>query len=476
MGRREAIHRYIEEHRDEHIEKVQEFLRQPGISAEGVGIRESAQLLVRYYRDLGCQEVTLVETEGHPGIWAYLDVGAPKTLVNYCMYDVQPVADQPWTHDPFAADLVPQSPFPLVVIARGAYNSRGPYRMWLNALESILSVEGTLPVNLMFVAEGEEEIGSPHFPQIVARYRERLAQADAVFNADASQDIRGQVRITLGNKGIVYLELHCSGQRWGRGPQNRGLHSSRKAVVDSPVWRLIQALATLTTLDGNTIAIPGLNDNVRPPSPEDEAFIRQLAATFDEAVWKEEWDVPRFVDDLTGEALLRRYFFSPSLNINGIYAGYVGTGTLTVIPPEAFCKLDFRLVPDMEAGEIVPKLRAHLDRHGYGDIEIRLRAAYEWSRTPPDAAIVRAVLQVYEAYGVPYQVWPLSAGSMPMYLFTRPPLNLPLIDGGLGHGGRNHAADEYLVIEGSGRVAGLVDAEKAFVDILYAYAEMKERR
>lgn len=119
-----VIRRSIDTHRDEHVEKLREFLRQPGISAEGIGIRESARLLMRYYRDLGCQEVELVETDGHPGVWACLDVGAPKTLVVYCMDDVQPVADQPWTHDPFAADLVPQSPFPLVVIARAACCAR----------------------------------------------------------------------------------------------------------------------------------------------------------------------------------------------------------------------------------------------------------------------------------------------------------------------------------------------------------------
>ncbi len=473
MNFQKAIHRYMEAHRDEHIEKLREFLRQPGISAENVGIRESAQLLMRIYRDLGCQEVELVETEGHPGVWACLDVGAPKTLVVYGMYDVQPVADQPWTHDPFAADLVPQPPFPLVVIARGAYNSRGPYRLWLNALESVLAVTGTLPVNLMFITEGEEEIGSPHFPQVVARYRDRLARADGVFVPDAAQDAHGRVRLSLGKKGIVYLELVASGSRWGRGPQRGWIHSSRKAVVDSPVWRLVHALSTLTTSDGNTIAVPGLADPVRPPSPEDEGLLRRLAETFDPAVWQEEWGVSRFVDDLEGEALLRRFCLEPSLNINGLCAGYTGPGTMTVLPHEALGKLDIRLVPDMRSDDVVAALRAHLDRLGYADIEVRVRAAYEWSRTRLDAAVVQALRRVYEEYGVRCEIWPMTPGAAPMYLFTQPPLSLPLAEGGLGHGGRHHAADEYLVVEGGGRVAGLVEAEKAFVDFLYAYAGLE---
>lgn len=470
----ESIYHHIQTHKGEHIEKVREFLRQPSISAENIGVRESADMLLRYYHKLGCQEVELVETEGHPGVWAYLDSGAQKTIVNYCMYDVQPVAEQPWTHDPFAADLIPQPPFRLVVIARGAYNSKGPYRMWLNALESIIAVEGHLPVNIMFVAEGEEEIGSPHLAQIVNRYRERLAQADAVLNLHASQDIHGKARMVLGNKGIVYLELRCTGKRWGRGPQSRWLHSSRKAVVDSPVWRLIHALSTLTTPDGNKIAISGIYDNVVPPTPEDEYLIHQLVETFDETAWKEEWDVLRFVDDIGGEELLRQYYFAPSLNIDGIWAGYIGPGTLTVIPHEATCQLDFRLVPNMHSEEIVPKLRAHLDHHGYTDIEIRVKAAYEWSKTHPNAKVVQAVQRVYEQYGIDFDVWPLSAGSAPMHLFTRAPLNLTLAEGGLGHGGRNHAHDEYLVIEGNNKVAGLVEAEKSYVDILFAYASMNE--
>ncbi len=425
MNLRKAVHRYIEAHRDEHIEKLREFLRRPGISAENVGIRESAQLLMRIYRDLGCQEVELVETGGHPGVWACLDVGAPKTLIVYGMYDVQPVADQPWTHDPFAADLVPQPPFPLVVVARGAYNSRGPYRLWLNALEAVLAVTGTLPVNLMFIAEGEEEIGSPHFPQVVARYWNRLARADGVFVPDAAQDAHGRVRLSLGKKGIVYLELVASGSRWGREPQRGWIHSSRKAVVDSPVWRLVHALSPLTTPDGNTIAVPGLADPVRPPSPEDEGLLQRLAETFDLAVWREEGASGRTPSCRT--PLL--------LNINGLCAGYTGPGTMTVLLHEALGKLDIRLVPDMRSEDVVAAPQAHLDRLGYADIEVRVRAAYEWSRTRLDAAVVQALRRVYEGYGVRYEIWPMTPGAAPMYLFTQPPLSLPLAEGGLGHGG-----------------------------------------
>jgi len=260
----EAIHRYIEEHEEEHITKVQEFLRQPSISAENLGVRECAELLRHYYSELGCQETELVPTEGYPGVWAYYDAGAEKTIVNYCMYDVQPVSGETWSSPPFQANIVIMPPFGKIIINRGAVNSKGPYRTWLNALEAIIAVEGKLPVNIMFTAEGEEELGSPHFSQIIDKYKDRLKNADACLMCSASQDQDGRIRMSLGYKGIVYLELECSGKSWGRGPQEYDIHSSNKAIVDSPAWRLTQGLSTMTSPDGNSILIDGLYDDCSP--------------------------------------------------------------------------------------------------------------------------------------------------------------------------------------------------------------------
>ncbi len=466
----DAIHRHIQAHKSDHIVKIRDFLRQPSISAQDIGVRECAQLLARYYRDLGCQEVQLIETGRHPGVWAYYDAGAPKTVVNYCMYDVQPVEGQSWSHDPFAADLVAQPPFPQVVVARGAYNSKGPYRMWLNALESIIAVEGKLPLNIMFLAEGEEEVGSPHFVDLVSRFSDRLNTATALLDLDASQDSEGKVLIWLGYKGLVYLELCSKGTAWGRGPQTSPTHSSRKAVVDSPTWRLVHALSTLVTPDGNTIAVDDLMSSIVPPSPVDLALVDRWAETFDEETWRKEWGVPCFAHNLHGRDLLMDYLFRPSLNIDGLWSGWTGPDLMTIIPHEARCKIDIRLVPNMRADEVIPKLRAHLDRRGYTDLDILPLAAYDPSKTSVKEPAVQAVLELYRRTGVPVEVYPLSAGSAPMCYLTDGPVYLPRVGGALGHGGRNHTADEYLVIEGDGKVAGLVDAEQSYVDILYAVA------
>lgn len=281
--------------------------------------------------------------------------------------------------------------------------------------------------------------------------------------------------MSLGNKGIVYMELECTGREWGRGPQQYDVHSSVKAVTDSPAWRLVQALSTMTSEDGNRILIEGWYDKVAEPSQEDLELVDELVDTFDDGVWKEMLKVERWIDDVEGRDLILKYLYSTTLNIDGIWGGYTGPGTKTVLPHKVTCKVDTCLVPNQESRDIVPLMRAHLDKYGYKDIQIRQLAGYEWSRTSVKQPVVQAVLRVYEQYGVEdVIIWPHTGGSAPMYLYTREPLNLPLARGGLGHGARAHSPDEYLVIEGNEEVAGLVRAEQSYVDILYAYAGWPE--
>lgn len=471
MSTLQTIYHHIETNQERHLEKVREYLRQPSISATGEGVRQCANMLAGYYRELGCREVELVETGKHPGVWAYYDAGAPLTFVVYGMYDVQPVEDQDWQYDPFGAELVSQELFPKVVIARGAYNSKGPYRLFLNALESIVAVNGTLPVNLMFISEGEEEIGSPHYPDIVHRYAERVKQAQLLLDIEANQNKEGKIIVKLGNKGIVYLELTVSGKNWGRGPRSQPTHSSRKAVVNNPAGRLMRALNTLETPDENTILIEGIYDDVAPPSSADLKLIDKLVEVFDDQIYANDWDVPRWVDDVKEREWITRFLFSPSLNIDGYTSGYSGNGTLTIIPHEARAKIDIRLVPNMQPRRVIDLLRKHFDRHGYTDIVIKEQVAYHWNKTDPREPAVHTMLNVYEKHGIPYEVWPFSAGSEPLYIFTQSPFCLPMLRVGVGHGSKNHTAHEYLVVEGNDKVAGFVESEKAYVDLLFALAQ-----
>ena len=468
----DQIHGHIDEHLDGHIARIQEYVRQPSIGGENIGMRECAELLLSYFQDLGCTEAELVETEEHPCIWAYYDAGAKRTIVNHGYYDVQPVEGEVWTYPPFGAELAEMPPLGRVVIGRGTFNSKGSYRAWLNALESIIAVEGNLPVNIMFTIDGQQEVGSPHFPAFIRQYEDRLRTADALLTPTPSQEPDGTVRIVLGVKGTAFFEIACSGREWGRGPQEYDIAGGAKAFVDSPAWRMVHALASMTSEDGNTALIDDFYANVIPPTDEELELADKLAVSFDDQVWKDLYGVKRWIHDESGRDFVHRCLFSPTLNIDGIWGGDIGPAKKSVVPHQTRAKLDVRLVPNMGFDEVMGKVRAHLDKLGYTDIQFSQVAGYGWAKTSVSEPVVQAVLDVYRQYGVRATVWPYGIGSYPLYLFVREPLWLPACRGGLGHGGRAHSPDEYLVIEGNDKVAGLAEAEKSFVDILYAYASM----
>jgi len=470
----EKVSKYIDAHIKEHIKRLREFLRQPSVSAENYGVVECAELLKSYLDELGCKNARLIETKSFPVVYGEYDANAEKTLLVYMMYDTQPFTGEKWSSPPLEARLVDIEPFGKCVIARGAINTKGPLIAFLNALQSILAVGEEIPVNLKFVAQGDEELGSTAFAEFVKSHKEML-KADAVFGPDACQDEKGKVIMALGYKGIEYVELECSGKLWGRGPQEFDIHSSDKSWVDSPVWRMIHALATMTAEDGNKILIEDWYENVKPPTEEDLELIDKLAKTFDEEAIKHEMRVEKFINDLHGKELLLQYLYSTTLNIDGIYAGYIGPGSKTVLPHKIIVKMDARLVPDQKSEEVVRKIRRHLDKHGYTDITVRSLDPYEWAKTSVKEPIVQATIQAYRKLGYEPEIWPMTASSVPYYLFNRGPLYLPFIDAGLGHGGRAHSPDEYFVIEGNQKVQGLAGCEKSYVVILDTYAKYQKQ-
>lgn len=285
---REKVFKYIEEHFDEHLGRLQELVRQPSISAENLGIRECATLIRDYLRRLGCKDARLVETSGNPVVYGYYDAGADKTVIIYMMYDTQPVDEPGWIVPPLEGRVVEMPPFGKCLVARGAINTKGELAAFLNACESITAVGEEIPLNLIFVAEGEEELGSRHLPEFINKYLDVLKEADAVFFPTADQDEKGKVQMALGVKGIVYFELELDGKSWGYGPTEFDIHGSNKAWVDSPALRMIQALSTLTSKDGNKVLVEGFYDNVAPPSPEDMELLEKLEKTFDEETIKKE--------------------------------------------------------------------------------------------------------------------------------------------------------------------------------------------
>ena len=469
-GDHAAIYAYIDANVDVHLESIQRWLRQPSISALDIGVADMAEMLRADLEGLGFAEAELVPTDGHPGVWAYYDAGRDKTLVVYLMYDVQPVNPEDWMSPPFAAELVDHE-LGKVLMARGATNQKGPQRAFLNALESIIAVEGTLPVNIMIAAEGEEELGSPHYYQIVDRYFERLQSADGVLFPFNSQRPDGNISVILGVKGILYMEMTATGGAWG-GPAEAEIHGSYKAIVDSPVWRLVKALSSLTSPDGNTILVPGYYDGIVPPTDEESLLINAGLEQRDDLELQELLGVSRWIDDKTGNDAVIELLYQPTLNIDGIWGGYTGDGVKTILPHTASAKVDSRLPPGLDPDDALAKIRAFLDAGGFGDIEIEKLSAYPSSQTSVDAPAVQAALAVFKKYAESIAVQPRIAGSAPFYQFTER-LGLPLIPAGLGFGTGAHAPNEIMLIEPRDGVpvAGLADIEKAYVDFIYALAE-----
>ncbi|MGQ9565195.1 MAG: M20/M25/M40 family metallo-hydrolase [Candidatus Bathyarchaeales archaeon] len=458
------IHNHISRHFNKHLKQIQEYVQQPSISADGTGMKETAEMTRGLIEGIGGAS-KIVPTDGWPVVYGELNTGAKKTLIIYGVYDVQPVEEEKgmWIVPPFAGKIVNMKPFGKCLVNRGAYNTKGPLCAFFNACQSILAVAGTLPVNLIFAVEGEEELGSAHFPQFVKRYEKELKKADAVFFPLPQQNVKGKVVMTLGVKGIIYMDLICRGGKWG-GPTKRGIHSSFHATVDSPVWRLIWALNTLKSADGE-ITIENFHENVSPPSEEEGQLLQKLEKTFDEEAMRKENDVLRFTEDLHGIELLKRYLYAPIINIDGITAGYTGEGTKTVLPHVAKAKIDIRLVPHMQTDEIISKLKKHLRKKGYPDIKVNIHDCYPWAQTSVKEECIQAMIRTYKQHGHEPEIWPRLAGSAPFYIFNQPPLNLPFVIGGLGHGGKMHSPNEYLVVE------GIKNNEKSIATFLYEYAK-----
>jgi len=470
---RADVRREIAKRHDEAITRLREWVAAPAIAAEDRGFPDGAERMAKLARDAGFQQVTIMPTDGKPGVFATLDAGAPKTVGLYFMYDVKQFDPAEWTlAPPLEGRIVDKPGVGKVMVGRGAVNQKGPQSAFLAALHAIRGAGRKPPVNLVLVAEGEEEIGSPHITQLAHRPEvlAALRNCVGVFMPHAIQDLDGVVTVNLGSKGVVELQLVASGEKWGRGP-GKDIHSSLKAMVDSPAWRLVKALDTLVSKDGNTITIDGY-PKPRPMSKDERAMIAEAAKRRSEARMKALLSVPRWIDDLPWRQANERLLSQPTVNIQGLVGGYTGPGGKTVLPHRAEAKIDLRLVPDMKKDDAVKALKAHLARRGYRDIEVNVTGGYDPTRTAADARLIQAQLAVLREAGIDPVLWPRNAGSYPGFAFTGEPLKLASGHFGLGHGGGAHAPDEYYVIESANpAVHGYDGATLSFVEYLYELAK-----
>ncbi|HEX7074530.1 MAG TPA: M20/M25/M40 family metallo-hydrolase [Hyphomicrobiaceae bacterium] len=470
-GKRSAIKRAVEAGFEASLRRIQDWIRLPTVAAEGLNIEEGADYMARLAKEAGFSRVRKVPTGGSPAVFGVLDVGARRTVGLYFMYDVKQFDEPEWSSPPLEPTMF-DHPLGRALRGRGVINHKGPEATFLAAIHAFHSAGAQLPVNLVLLAEGEEEIGSPNFTNVFKdeEVLREFQRADAVFMPTSLQGLGGEIPICLGAKGIIECELIASAERWGRGA-TQDVHSGFKASVDSPVWRLIDALSTLVRDGGNTPAIEGWLEHYRPLTERERELIAQAARNSNEADLKRAYGIKRWINDMSWREALEANAARPTVNIEGLVAGYTGAGGKTILPGRATAKLDMRLVPDMTAKDCLSKLRAHLDKRGFTDIEIKVGGAYDPTQTAEDSALIRAEKAVLARLGVPHSIVPRIAGSYPGYMFTGAPLGKPFNQFGLGHGGRAHAPDEFYLIESNDpKVAGLREATMGYVEFLYELA------
>jgi len=431
-----AFDAYLLEHRERLLEDYKDFLRQPSVAATGQGITEMAALVARRLSSIGA-DVKIVPTEGDapPIVWAELGAGDRELLI-YNHYDVQPAEPLDlWESPPFEPTVRNG-----MLFARGASDDKGEIITRIHAIEAWQKTQGDkLPFKIKWLIEGEEEVGSPHIHSWVEKHQTWLHKPDGrpldgCLWEFGGFDEKNRFTLTMGVKGICYVELHAKGV-------SHDLHSSLAAIAPNAAWRLTWALNTIKD-EHEKITIEGYYDHVRALTPAEEDVLRSVP--FEEAELKTKWGISEFVTGVTSFDAVKRLYFQPTATICGLTSGWQGTGTKTVLPATALAKVDFRLVPNLTPEIVIDLLRKHLDQHGFSDIEIKLLGGYRSALSDVNSPFVKAAERAAKTtyHQDPVKVL-LSPGSGPMYTLTDFIGGVPAVCAGIAHADtRIHSPNE----------------------------------
>jgi acetylornithine deacetylase/succinyl-diaminopimelate desuccinylase-like protein len=481
---RQEAYDHLESNRDRHVAGLQEWVRQPSVSTEpDGGVDAYAQLLAGRYRDLGCSEAHVVETgDAWPGVWAFLDTGSSTTIASYAYFDTYGVNETAWSLPPYEALLTSLHGHPEVIVGRGS-TTKAPLAIWTNALEALATSGGGLPVNVLFLNEGAEMVGSPNFGRIVEAAGQYVNRVDAFLSPRAAEQAGSpQVAVNLGFKSMITFDLECDGSSLGRGPLKGSIYGNAKSVIDSPTHRLIKALASLFGDDGNSIEIAGLghlNQERKTVEHWEKTIIDELMSRRNGMPWSAflpvTGGVERFAGDLDGEELLIEYLYGPSINISELStAGVTDDVKVTMLlPGAARASVELRMVTDLDSREIIDRVRKHLDVCGFGDVRLVPFGLWDGHQQPNDDPVVHAVADTLRAHSREPVLWPIQPFGGPWAHVPRA-LGVPAVNGAaLGYGaGGGSGADEYFVLESDGDVAGFIEAERFCVDLVLRYAEL----
>ncbi|WP_312117607.1 M20/M25/M40 family metallo-hydrolase [Brevibacillus reuszeri] len=396
----------VKEQLPEAISVLQDYCRQPSISAQGIGILETVHILTELITKANGKYQLLNDCGGNPVVYAVFEPGPngdpDKTILFYNHYDVQPPEPiEEWNYPPFGAEIHDEK-----IFARGVSDNKGDLIVRLQAI-SILQNNGGLPCRVKFLIEGEEEIGSPTLENVLQKHAD-LFQADASIWEWSQKNKGEKIEIIMGVKGMCYLQLDCEGSELD-------IHSQYGSVLDNPAWRLIQALASMRTVD-NRISVEGFYDQIVPLAEELLQWSRDYP--FDTQGVKEIFGLkrPLIVEEKNARDA---FLFEPTMTVCGIESGYTGQGTKTILPKRSQAKLDCRLVPGQTPEDIASKIRAHLDKHGFDDIRVSVLSSLMPFRSDIHHPFAKTVITIAQrVYGDNHiALLPNFGGSGPMSLF-----------------------------------------------------------
>ncbi|HEV2834661.1 MAG TPA: M20/M25/M40 family metallo-hydrolase [Pyrinomonadaceae bacterium] len=429
----------------------------PSVAARGTGMRAVAEKVEQLLQRVGAGTRSFKIGSGFPIIYGECGAG-PRCFLVYGHYDVQPVGQlTEWSSGPFAAVIEDGK-----LRARGASNSKGDFVARVAAVEAYQKTYGKLPICIRFLVEGEDGLASPSLYRFAAENAE-LLRADGCIWDDGYKDTRDRLVINLGFKGIAFLELRAYGAR-------TDLHSKWGGIVPNPAWRLVQALATITSPKG-VITIDGFSSYVAPISDEDVEALKTIE--LDEVGLKREFRIGGWVRSMKGQTLIKEHIFGPTCTICGMHTGHTEAGAKTVLPSTAMARLDFRLVPDLTAEIVVGLLREHLDVRGFKDIEIIELGSAPLAKSSAKSRIARAVVEsAAEVYGRPPIVYPMDPSSGPVGAVCgvmQPPA--PVASFGTAYAGSNpHGPDENI------RLDDFMQTIKLVGRVLHKLAETKSKQ
>lgn len=424
---------YADEVAQHYFEVLRTLIAKKSIFAQQIGLQDVTAYLAEIFEHGGA-EVLVDDSYTAPFVVAKFRSPNPeaKTLIFYNHYDTVPAdGDQVWTSDPFR--LTVREGY---MYGRGVDDDKGHITARLTAVHKYLKEVGDLPVNIIFIMEGAEESASTDLDKYLAKHRDQLLPADLLIWEQGSKNAQGQLEITGGNKGIITFDMTVTSAAVD-------LHSKYGGVVESAPWYLMQALTSMRGSDGR-ILIEGIYDQVRQPNQRELDLVEAYALE-NHAHLVELHGLTLPLHRQERRDFLKTYYFEPALNIQGIWSGYQGQGVKTILPAQAFAKMEMRLVPGLAPDHVLACIKAHLRQQGFDQVEVAYTLGEESYRSDMSApAILQVIDLAKKHYPAGVSVLPTSAGTGPMHTVFEA-LGVPMAAFGIGNpNSRDHGGDENV--------------------------------